>query len=418
MRVLPRSAPARLIVAGAVVAIVAIALWNRQTISDVYTYFFPGSALDEAGRDTSPPAPVDDIDLDERTPIELIEPGPTGADPAIALERVAELDRPSSVVDPAGPGPVLVTLLGGEVLTLDLDTGESEVVLDLTDRVSTGGERGLLGMALDPAGDRLYVNFTNTDGDTEIRSWAMADGRPAGVADDGVLHLEIGQPFRNHNGGHLAFGPDGLLWIGVGDGGSANDPGNVAQDPDVILGSMLRVHPDREGGVVAPASNPGWGGRPEIWAIGLRNPWRYSFDRGTGKLWVADVGQNAIEEVTVVDPQAERVNFGWDLLEGSRDFEGSSDASLTDPAFEYTHAEGCSITGGYVYRGDAVPALHGWYLFGDFCGGWIRAVPADDPTTPPVELVAAAGPAISFAELDDGELLFLTFEGIHRIIGR
>lgn len=415
MRVLPRSKPVRLAVAGALIVIVVAAFWNRQTITDVYTYFFPGSELDRAGRDTSPPAPVED--LDDLPGIDLSEAGPTGSDPAIELERVVDLGQPSAVVDPAGPGPVLVTTLGGQVLTLDLDTGTTEVVLDLSDRISTGGERGLLGMALAPAGDRLYLDYTNPDGDTEIRSWAMAGGRPAGVADDGVLHLEIGQPFRNHNGGHLAFGPDGMLWIGVGDGGSANDPGNVAQDADVILGSMLRVHPLPEGGVVAPASNPDRDGRPEIWAIGLRNPWRYSFDRATGQLWVADVGQNEIEEVTVVDPADDDVNFGWDLLEGSRSFEGAPDAALTDPVIEYTHDEGCSVTGGYVYRGEDIEALHGWYLFGDFCGGWIRAVPADDPTVDPVELVAAAGPAISFAELEDGELLFLTFDGIDRIVG-
>lgn len=415
MRLLPRSRPVRLVVAGVLVVIVVAAFLNRQTIKDVYTYFFPGSELESAERSTSEPAPVEE--MDDLSGFALVEAGPTGEDPTITLERVADMNQPSAVVDPEGPGPVLVTTLEGQVSTLDLDTGETDVVLDLSDRVSTGGERGLLGMALDPEGERLYLDYTNTDGDTEIRSWAMADGKPAGVADDGVLHLEIGQPFRNHNGGHLAFGPDGLLWIGVGDGGSADDPGNVAQDPDVILGSMLRVLPDPSGGVIAPADNPDWGGRPEIWAIGLRNPWRYSFDRATGQLWVADVGQNEIEEVSAVDPEADDVNFGWDILEGTRSFEGDAKPGLTDPVFEYTHDEGCSITGGYVYRGDDIASLHGWYLFGDFCGGWIRAVPADDPSTEPVELVAEAGPAISFAELEDGELLFLTIDGVDRIVG-
>ena len=414
MRVLPRSTPARLIVVGVLVVVVVAAVWNRRTITDVYTYFFPGSSLDRAARDTSDPADV--VDLDPLPAPPTLIAGPTGTDPAIQLERLVDMQQPSAVVDPAGAGRVLVTTLAGEVRTLDLDTGDSSVVLDLRDEISTGGEQGLLGMAIDPGGERLYLDFTDPDGDTQIRSWPLVDGRPEGGPGDGILHLRIGQPFRNHNGGHLAFGPDGLLWIGVGDGGSANDPGNVAQDPDTLLGSMLRVLPSAEGGIVAPSSNPAWGDRPETWAIGLRNPWRYSFDRATGMLWVADVGQNSVEEVTVVDPGEDRVNFGWDRLEGTRPFEGEADPSFTDPVVEYGHDDGCSITGGYVYRGDEIASLHGWYLFGDFCGAWVRAVPADDPTTEPVELVAGAGPAISFAELEDGELLFLTLDGIDRIV--
>lgn len=417
MRLLPRSNPGRIIAAGALVALLAVAVWNRQTLSDVYTYFFPGGSLDQAASRTSPAAPVEDLDLDDIAGIRLIEAAATGEGPAISLERVLQLNQPSAVADPPGPGPVLVTTLDGQVRAADLDTGSTDVVLDLTDRVSTGGERGLLGMAMDPAGERLYLNYTNREGDTEIRSWPMADGRPVGAADDGTLHLTIGQPFRNHNGGHLAFGPDGLLWVGVGDGGSAGDPGGVAQDSGLILGSMLRVHPRPEGGVVAPADNPG-DGRPEIWAIGLRNPWRYSFDRSTGLLWVADVGQNQIEEVSVVDPTAENINFGWDRVEGTREFDGERGPELADPVVEYAHDEGCSITGGYVYRGDDIASLHGWYLFGDFCGGWIRAVPADDSSAQPTELVADAGPAISFAELEDGELLFLTVDGVDRIARR
>lgn len=414
MQILPRSTLGRSVATVLAVTLVVVVVWNRRTLGDVYTYFFPGGVLQQAADDTSSPAPVEEVG---RLPgLELVDASDTGQDPAIALERVLDLERPSSVVDPDGSGPVLVTLLDGQVLAADLDDGTTEVVLDLTQRVSTGGERGLLGMALDPSGDRLYLNYTNIDGDTEIRSWPMKDERPAGEADDGVLHLMIGQPFRNHNGGHLAFGPDGLLWVGVGDGGSANDPGGVAQDPDVILGSMLRVHPQPDGGVVAPDDNPEWGDRPEIWAIGLRNPWRYSFDRATGQLWVADVGQDEIEEVTVVDPAEPEVNFGWARLEGTNEFAGEPGPELTDPVVGYTHDEGCSITGGPVYRGDDIDSLHGWYLFGDFCGGWIRAVPADDPTVPPTELVAGAGPAISFAELEDGELLFLTVDGIDRIV--
>lgn len=332
------------------------------------------------------------------------EPEPAG-EPAIALEPALEIDGPSAVVDPPGAGPVLVSTLAGEVLAADLASGETEVVLDLTDDVSVGGERGLLGLAIDPDGERLYANHTDPAGDTVVRSWAFEDGRPAGSAGDGVVHLEVDQPYPNHNGGHLAFGPDGRLWIGTGDGGSAGDPDGNAQDPSSLLGKMLRVQPAADGS-----------GDPEIWGVGLRNPWRYSFDRETGRLWIADVGQNSTEEVSVVEPDATDPNFGWPLVEGDQPFAGEPDPAFVSPVVTYGHDQGCSITGGYVYRGEDVASLQGWYLFGDFCGGFVRAVPADDPTVGPVELATDRGSILSFAELEDGELLLLTEEGISRIV--
>ena len=419
MRLLPTSRPIRIGLLVALVVLVGLGIAFRQQVGDVYGYVFPDGIVDDAEDRTSAPAPTtpDEPSTSTSAPpstTTTVRPE-TGRDPAVALEPIVDLPGPSAAVDPAGPGPILVSTLDGRVHAVDLDAGTSEVVLDLSDRVSTGGERGLLGLALDPAGDRLYLNYTNTAGDTEVRSVAMDGALPAASPDSSVLHLEIGQPYRNHNGGNLVFGPDGALWIGVGDGGSANDPAGVAQDPDVLLGKMLRVLPDPSGGVAAPASNPDWGERPEIWAIGLRNPWRYSFDRATGQLWIADVGQNAREEVTVVDPTADRVNLGWNRLEGTRPLAGEPGPDLTDPQLEYTHDEGCSITGGHVYRGDDNPSLQGWYLFGDFCGGWIRAVPAEDPGSPPVELVSGFGPVLSFAELEDGELLVLGQAGVHAV---
>ena len=335
--------------------------------------------------------------------------------PSIALEPLVDLESPSALVDLPDGGPVLVSTLGGQVLRVDLESGDREVVLDLGGAVSTGGERGLLGLAADPQGARLYVDYTDTAGDTVIRSWPLVDGRPSGGPADGVVHLELDQPFSNHNGGHLVFGPDGALWIGTGDGGAGGDPQDVARDPGELLGKMLRVVPDPGGGV-RPADNPDWGGRPEVWGIGLRNPWRYSFDRETQRLWIADVGQNTTEEVSVVEPDHPMPDFGWDEMEGDRPFEGQPDPAFVDPVVTYGHDEGCSITGGYVYRGDDVPSLAGWYVFADFCGGWIRGVPADAPTSPPVELVADAGDVISFAELSDGEVLVLTRDGISRIV--
>lgn len=405
----------RIVVALAAVALVA-GLAFREQVGDVYGYLFPGGIIEEATDRTSGPA-----DPTEGPPLPEVVDAPRPTSPApperLRLRTLVDLDAPSALVDLPGPGPVLASTLAGRVHLVDLDRGTSEVVLDLTDRVSTGGERGLLGMAADPAGERLYLDLTDPDGDTRIISLPLRAGRPVGEPDDAVEHLRIGQPYRNHNGGHLAFGPDGALWIGVGDGGSANDPAGVSRDPGLLLGAMLRVVPDPAGGVLAPSTNPDWGGRPEVWAIGLRNPWRYSFDRETNELWVADVGQDAVEEVTVVDPSSDRVDFGWDRLEGTRPFDGEPGPDLTDPVIEYTHDDGCSVTGGYVYRGTAIPDLYGWYLFADYCGGWIRAVPADRPDTEPVQLAADLGPVISFAELDDGELLVLTAAGISSIDG-
>ncbi len=342
-------------------------------------------------------------------------PPPDGTAPRVALGPLLALGRPSAVADPPGPGPVLVSTLDGQVHQIDLAARTAPVVLDLAGSISTGGERGLLGIAVDAAGDRLYANFTNPRGDTEVRSWALGDaGRPARGA--GVLHLTVGQPFANHNGGNLVFGPDGALWIGMGDGGGAADPGEVGQDPDELLGKMLRVVPDPAGGVRAPSSNPDWGKRPEVWGIGLRNPWRYSFDRATNRLWIADVGQNTIEEVSVIDPTAPSPNFGWDDVEGNNDYEGTRKPGFTMPVVTYTHDDGCSVTGGYVYRGAANPGLYGWYLFGDYCGGWVRAVPSSNPGSRPVELLRGLGGVISFGELEDGELLLLTGDGIRRLV--
>ena len=344
-------------------------------------------------------------------------PRPDGAGADVRLGERIGLERPSAVADPPGAGPVLISTLDGLVHRVDLATGAAPVVLDLSDRISSGGERGLLGIAVDPQGGRLYADYTDPDGDTRVRSWALgADLRPE--AGEGVEHLVIDQPYPNHNGGNLVFGPDGALWIGTGDGGSSGDPEDRAQDPGELLGKMLRVVPDPAGGLHAPSTNPGWGGPREVWGIGLRNPWRYSFDLATNRLWIADVGQGAEEEVSVVDPTAPAPNFGWDDVEGDRAFEGLAQAAFTPPVVTYGHDDGCSITGGYVYRGSAIPGLYGWYLYGDYCGGWVRAVPSSDPERRPVELLAGLGGVISFGQLEDGELLVLTGDGVRPLLAR
>lgn len=416
MRILPASRVRRTILGAVLVLGVATSpLWWSKVLFLV-KLVVPGPAYEAAADRTSGEA-----DAGPALPLPAVRPAPPSAPgvPAIALEPVADLAAASAVADPPGPGPVLVTTLDGRVHELDLDSGDHEVVLDVSSEISTGGERGLLGAAVDPAGERLYLDWTDDDrGDTEIRSWPLEGGRPVGGPADGVLHLEIGQPFENHNGGHLVFGPDGALWIGTGDGGGAGDRGDVAQDPDSLLGKVLRVVPDPDGGVLAPTTNPDWGGRAEVWAVGLRNPWRYSFDRLTGRLWIGDVGQNAVEEVSVIDPDADLPNFGWSVVEGGNDYKGEPQPGFTAPVVTYGHddAGGCSVAGGHVYRGEAVPSLAGWYLFADYCGGWVRAVPADAPDAEPVPLLDGLGPVIAFAELEDGELLVLGVEGIGRIV--
>jgi len=413
MDIHPRSRRGLAIAVGLVLVVLVAAVVKRDDLIDAARRVVPdpdyyGDAADR----TSEPAPEGPhLALPVSRPAE----SPTGTDPAFTLGPLVDLPGASALADGPGPGPVLVSSLDGRVHAVDLDAGTSAVVLDISDRTSTGGERGLLGLAIPSDGERLYVNYTGPDGDTEIRSWALdAAGLPE--AGDDVLHLEIGQPFENHNGGNLVFGPDGALWIGTGDGGGGGDEGEVAQDDTSLLGKMLRVTPDPDGGVLAPASNPGWS-RPEIWGIGLRNPWRYSFDRATDRLWIADVGQDTTEEVTVVDGDAERPNFGWDTVEGDQEFEGEPEPDFTMPVLTYGRDRGCSITGGYVYRGTAIPSLYGWYLYGDYCTGFVAAVPADDPTSAPVTLAEGAGNIVSFGELDDGELVLLTSDGAQRIEG-
>jgi glucose/arabinose dehydrogenase len=399
------------------VLLVSSPLWWSKAVF-VFKLVVPGPTYDAAADRNSDPAEIGDA-VPIPPPVAVRPPTATGI-PSIALEPVSDLATASAVADPPGPGPVLVATLDGRVHELDLERGEHEVVLDVSEQISTGGERGLLGLVIDPAGDRLYLDYTDGRGDTDIRSWALDDDhRPIGDGDDGVLHLEIGQPFENHNGGNLVFGPDGALWIATGDGGGVGDRGDVAQDPDHLLGKVLRVVPDPDGGVLAPADNPDWGGRPEVWAVGLRNPWRYSFDRATGELWVGDVGQQSVEEVSVLQPSSSELpNFGWSDVEGNNDYKGEPQPGFTAPVITYGHDDvgGCSVAGGYVYRGDDVASLAGWYLFADYCGGWVRAVPSDEPDRDPVELLSAQGQVVAFAELEDGELLVLGVDGIRRIV--
>ena len=290
-------------------------------------------------------------------------------------------------------------------------------MLDIGDEVSLGGEQGLLGLVFSPDGRYLYVNFTDVNGDTHVVVFEMRDGHA--VLDTRREILSVAQPYSNHNGGDLVFGPDGYLYIGLGDGGSGGDPEGNGQSLSTLLGKMLRIDPTPTGAnpYEIPADNPfvdRADARGEIWAYGLRNPWRYSFDRVPGDLWIGDVGQSAWEEVDrQVAGSPAGQNYGWNLLEGTHPYSG--DKAPTDtlpPVYEYSHnAGGCVVTGGYVYRGEAIPALLGTYVFADFCIGRLEGLRLVDGRTDHEQLGAVESNISSFGEDASGELYALSLDG-------
>jgi len=293
---------------------------------------------------------------------------------------ISGLDSPLGIVS-AGDTRLFIVLQHGQIVIYDGTKILPQPFLDVTSLVSCCAERGLLGLAFHPHyrdNGFFYINYTDRNGDTVVARYSVSADPNRADANSGRPLLNVTQPFANHNGGNLAFGPDGYLYIGLGDGGSGGDPGNRAQNLTTLLGKMLRIDVDSGSPYAIPPSNPfahDTGARPEIWAYGLRNPWRYSFDRVTGDLWIADVGQGAFEEIDFQPATSiGGENYGWRRMEGTHCFNPStncSDASLTLPIFDYSHSEGCSVSGGYRYRGTRYPLLQGVYLFGDYCSGSI-----------------------------------------------
>ena len=284
---------------------------------------------------------------------------------ALRLVRVVDgLQAPVHVTwAPGAPGLLYVVEQGGLVRVVKGGSIRSQPFLDVRAKVRAGGEQGLLGLAFAPdyAKSRQFVvNYTDRNGDTRVVRY-RSDGKKAVRASAKQL-LFVKQPYANHNGGMVAYGKDGLLYVGMGDGGSGGDPENRAQNPASLLGKMLRLDPAR---VAA---------KPVIVALGVRNPWRFSFDRANGDLWIGDVGQGSIEEVDhVAWPWQGQLNFGWDVYEGRTPFESKAlgPGRLVKPVAQYSHQQGCSITGGYVYRGSAVPSVAGRYFYGDYCSGTV-----------------------------------------------
>ncbi|WP_293178862.1 PQQ-dependent sugar dehydrogenase [Oceanithermus sp.] len=341
------------------------------------------------------------------------------AQPVALQPVVSQLDKPLYLTQEPG-GPLLVVTQRGQVFFVDAK-GRAQPWLDLRKKVSCCGERGLLGLAFHPnyaKNHRFFVNYTDRRGRTVIEEYR--NQQPYRVL------LTIKQPYANHNGGHLAFGPDGYLYIGTGDGGSAGDPQRNAQNPASLLGKMLRIDVDRGNPYAIPEDNPFVDNpkyRPEIWALGLRNPWRYSFDRATGDLFIADVGQNRWEEVDFVPAPMNTSggwNFGWNVMEGNHCFKPPKNcrrAGLVPPILEYGHDQGCSITGGYVYRGQAIPGLVGAYLFGDYCSGTIWTARWENGAWTSQVLLRTKLKISSFGEDAAGELYVVDYGGtVYRIV--
>jgi glucose/arabinose dehydrogenase len=358
----------------------------------------------------------------------------TGASPSLAavhirLSKLADLERPTALAVRTGDKTLYVTEKVGRIRAVRAGKLAAEPVLDISAQVgSTGNEQGLLGMTFSRDGTRLYLDFTNPDGDTRVVEYTM-NGSTVDTGSSRQL-LAIDQPQPNHNGGQLAIGPDGLLYIGMGDGGNAGDvgPGHVAggngQSTDTLLGKLLRIDPKPSGGepYSIPAGNPfaTGGGRPEIFALGLRNPWRFSFDRTTGDLWIGDVGQDEWEEIDFVAAgHGAGDNFGWNRLEGTHPYSGDVPAGTTPPIFEYSHSAtgGCAVTGGYVYRGRAIPALRGVYVFADYCAGELHGLTEVAGRRTAEGSLGATAPSItSFGEDGTGELYVLSdTDGLSRI---
>jgi glucose/arabinose dehydrogenase len=283
--------------------------------------------------------------------------------------------------------------------------------LDITDRVNMGGnEMGLLGLAFHPDYEQngfFYVNYTGAGGHTRISRF-QSSGNSADKNSETVLLL-IEQPYQNHNGGALAFGPDGYLYAGLGDGGLAGDPHKNGQNINALLGKILRLDVTNGNPYSIPADNP-FG--TEVWAYGLRNPWRISFDRATGDLWIGDVGQNQWEEVDYLPKTwGGGANFGWSVMEGNHAYDSDPQSGMLLPAVEYSHAEGgCSVTGGYVYRG-TIPEWNGVYLYGDYCSGKVWALIQVDGQWQSQVMFETGITITTFGQDESGEIYFASDNG-------
>ncbi len=361
------------------------------------------------------------------------QPPPSGS-LSLALQPVATgFDFPLLLTAPAGDARLFVVEKGGRVKIVKAGAVLPTPFLDVSSLVSSGSEQGLLGLAFDPhyaTNGRFFVSYTNTTGSSVVASYQVSANADVADAGSATIRLTVAQPYENHNGGNIVFGPDGFLYLGLGDGGSGGDPQGHGQNKDDLLGSLLRLDVSGASGYAVPADNPlvGISGTmPELWNWGLRNPWRFSFDRANGDLYIGDVGQDTREEIdvaTATSGAGKGLNFGWNIMEGMICYGASTcnQAGLTLPVLDYTHADGCSVTGGFVYRGAAIPGLVGTYFYSDFCGGWIRSFKyAAGAATEQQEwsTLAPGGGVPSFGEDATGELYILSSNGgVYKVVAQ
>ncbi len=373
---------------------------------------------------------------DSQPALSTLEPSPTATSPQIEnatqlpeasmlrWQVVANhLQKPVGLVNAAdGSDRLFVLEQTGRILIWQAGSLLSDAFLDIRSQVgSQGFEQGLLGLAFHPQFSEngyFFVNYTDKDGETNIARFTVDRQNPnfADLTTEKTL-LKIHQPFANHNGGMLVFGPDGYLYIGLGDGGSGGDPHGNGQSLDSMLGKILRLDIDTGDLYTIPDDNPFLGGQalPEIWAYGLRNPWRFSFDALTGDLFIADVGQNQWEEIDYLPAGSPGgANFGWNFFEAHTPYShpGSNLSSFIFPVFEYDHSQGCSVTGGSVYRGGQIPELYGVYLFGDYCSGNIWGLLKNEQNSwQSGILFENQGPITSFGVDEQGEIYMLLHSG-------
>lgn len=337
-------------------------------------------------------------------------------------ELASGLDRPTFAAG-VGDGTTVVVEQAGTIRLLDDEGLRDDPVLDIEERVGSSAlEQGLLGLAFAPDfpdDERVFLSYTDTNGDSVVSSFDADPGEGALRLnpDSEQVVLRLAQPYSNHNGGMIAFSPDGLLFVGFGDGGAGGDPEGHGQDPSTWLGSLLRLDVSASPDYEVPPDNPfvdDEEGAPEVWAYGLRNPWRFSFDRETGDLWIGDVGQGQWEEVNHV-PAGEGAgwNFGWNRFEGEERYANTPAEDPVSPVAVYPIAgeDHCSVTGGYVYRGEAIPALQGTYLFGDWCSGGFWGLQEVEGEWEIGELMQTGRQLSSFAEDDSGEIILIDHSG-------
>ena len=363
--------------------------------------------------DSETAAPPNTVTEPETQPGTTTERVPSGRLRVRLTPVVSGLQSPLHLAStPSEPDRLYVVEQVGRIRIVERGRLLGEPFLDISSDVRAGGEQGLLSVAFTPdyeTSRRFYVNYTDVNGDTRVVEFETRDDAPPARRRE---LLFVDQPYPNHNGGQVVFGPDGRLYVGMGDGGSSGDPEGRAQDLDYRLGKLLSAD--------VGESEPQW----RVDGLGLRNPWRFSFDRETGDLWIADVGQGDWEEIDFLPRESPGLeNYGWDVYEGTHEFEDKElnpRGELVMPVAEYNHAEGCSITGGFVYRGESIPAAAGRYFYGDYCSGavWTLSRRGDGVSQPrrlPFEVPGLS----SFGEDSSGELYLLSLRGeVYRLDSR